>query len=138
MTPRLVVFLCLVALGCASTNQAPESFVNPEDCAAAVQRARDDLKLRRDSPPEPEQVEIPSGLVPGVGRAVIPIYFVVDEHGRVETESLALPEGLDPAARESLRRAALEWRFQPARIATCWVPAFVDFKIEVQRVRTGA
>jgi hypothetical protein len=59
------------------------------------------------------------------------VEFVVDEFGIVVPNSVVTSDRTLAATRRSLTESLPHWRFRPAQVGACWVPA--TFELEVSQ-----
>ncbi len=135
--PRLAVLLTrspaiaapaaiLFFSACATLGPPHRSYVNPEDCSPIVEAHRLDPSRSVDAPPKPMGIHIPPARDL---RGVAQVEMVVMEDGFVLRNSIqVVGTDIGTTIRE-IQEAAAKWRFQPARVGICWVPAVYQFKV---------
>ena len=125
-----VVALALVALaGCATGRPTFELAPNPPGCASVVQLHSQDPGLPVDSMPSPRGLLFPPVADRGAESERIIITFLVDETGVPVPETVVVSGARLPATKRDLTEASQEWRFKPARVGECWVPAPFSYQV---------
>jgi len=75
---------------------------------------------------------IPPAADPGAEPERIIITFLVDEIGVPVPETVVVSGARLPATKRDLTKGSQEWRFIPARVGECWVPAPFSFQVTMR------
>ena len=133
----LVTSVTFVWSGCVSAGpgeEPPELPPNPPGCDRVVEEHRENPELPVDLPPKP--VRMPVLFCRACLGQPITVTYLVDESGVPDHRTIEM-KGLRPEEdRVSIRRNALQARFQPARVGECRVPA--PFLVTINRRRSPA
>jgi len=129
-SPLHFEILAAVALAsCVSGRPSLELPPNPPGCESVVQRHKKDPGLAVDSPPKPMGILIPPVTNLRAEPERIIITFLVDETG-VPVPGKVLVSGAKlPATKRALTEGLQDWRFIPARVGECWVPAPFSYQL---------
>jgi hypothetical protein len=120
-----------VALGCSAScahanpstpNVGPMVTRPHSECGAERARASADSQLAETLKPVPTSIIMPpAGLSRDLGGKTLTVHLLVNEWGEVVADSIE-PAGFSGI--QDLRRALRKYRFQPAVLAGCAVPAW--------------
>ena len=128
--PLHLAILGAVALaGCVTGRPSLELPPNPPGCEGVVQRHQKDPGLAVDSPPSPLKLLIPPAADPRVESDRIIITFLVDETGVPVPGTVLVSGARLPDTKRDLTKGLQEWRFIPARVGECWVPAAFSYQV---------
>lgn len=126
---RFVLFQGLAAsvalAGCVSQNPGEPLLdlpPNPPGCEEVVQQHRDEPELVVDEGPRPVRMGIPAACRDCKGDWVT-VTFLVDESGVPDRSTMEVEGTKSFDAVLTIKKAAQEWRFAPARVGECRVPA---------------
>lgn len=100
---------------------------NPPGCESLVQKYRDHPELAVDVRPEPRGMVFPPSR--GYRNYRLEIKVIVDENGRPIPGTVGVSGARSVSDERELKEETLEWRFMPARVGECRVPAVFGYTI---------
>jgi hypothetical protein len=128
----------LMSGACSPQAPAPEVVPNSSSCVPVVEHAISNPADSAIEPARPRNVFIPPVPPPASlrGHTVI-VHMHVTERGLVTPESVVVDSVSEWAYKHQLELLVERMRFQPARLAGCWVPSTVMIKYDFDNRKAG-
>ena len=123
--PLLATFLVATCSGPGSA--PPDLPPNPPGCEILVKEHRSKPASAVDIPARPLGVLMPPSR--GYRNYRLEITLIVDEAGRPIPGTVEVSGARSVSDERELKELTLEWRFQPARVGECRVPALYAYTI---------
>ena len=122
-----------VLASCVGSTGTPADLPpNPPGCEGLVQEYREHPGLAVDVRPEPRGYVI--GPNRGYENRRVEIKLTVDEFGNPIPGTVQVSGARSASDEKSLQEETLKWRFAPARVGECRVPAVFEYTISGRQV----